>query len=126
MSADSRSALSANRIRHTDVPFVSIFDSSAHRSDVRRLYYRAILVDRTWCGTGGHVINGAHIIIYSTDAEVDRTFLRDVLGLAHVNVGHGWLIFALPSAEVAVHPGQQAAHELYLMCADVNALIIKL
>ena len=50
------------------------------------------------------MINGAHVIIYSTDAEADREFFRDVLGLTHVDVGGGWLIFGLPPSEVAVHP----------------------
>ena len=50
------------------------------------------------------MINGAHAIIYSHDPEADRTFFKEVLGLHHVDAGGGWLIFALPPAEVAVHP----------------------
>ena len=50
------------------------------------------------------MIVGAHSIIYSTDPEADRAFLRDVLGFPNVEVGGGWLIFGLPPAEVAVHP----------------------
>ena len=70
------------------------------------------------------MITGAHSIIYSTDAEADRTFLRDVLGFAHVDVGGGWLIFGLPPAEVAVHPSEtNDVHELYLMCEDIETLI---
>jgi len=69
------------------------------------------------------MINGAHIIVYSKQAEQDRAFFRDVLGLTHVDVGHGWLIFGLPPSEVAFHPADEASHELYLMCADVNAFI---
>jgi catechol 2,3-dioxygenase-like lactoylglutathione lyase family enzyme len=70
------------------------------------------------------MINGAHAIVYSTDAEADRAFLRDVLGLTHVDAGHGWLIFGLPPAEVAVHPGERNdAHELYFMCDDVEAFV---
>lgn len=73
------------------------------------------------------MINGAHVIIYSKNAEADRAFLRDVLGLDHVDVGHGWLIFALPPAEVAVHPSDENnLHEVYLMCDDVDAEIRKL
>lgn len=69
------------------------------------------------------MLNGAHVVLYSTDAEADRAFLRDVLGLPHVDVGHGWLIFGLPPAEVAVHPSEGSrAHELYLLCDDVDAL----
>ena len=66
------------------------------------------------------LLNGAHAIIYSKKAEADRAFLRDVLGLPHVDVGGGWLIFGLPPAEVAVHPGDNGQHELYLMCADIQ------
>jgi hypothetical protein len=68
------------------------------------------------------MINGAHTIIYSKDAEADRSFLRDVIGLPHIDVGEGWLIFALPPSEVAVHPSDENdVHELYFMCEDVNA-----
>jgi catechol 2,3-dioxygenase-like lactoylglutathione lyase family enzyme len=68
------------------------------------------------------MITGAHVIIYSNDAEADRAFLRDVLHFTHVDVGGGWLIFALPPSELAVHPAQKSgAHELYLMCDDVEA-----
>jgi catechol 2,3-dioxygenase-like lactoylglutathione lyase family enzyme len=70
------------------------------------------------------MINGAHVILYSRDAEADREFIRDVLGLAHVDAGHGWLIFQLPPAEVAVHPaGDAPGHELYLMCDDLRATL---
>ena len=69
-------------------------------------------------------INGAHAIIYSSDAEADRAFFRDVLRFPHVDVGEGWLIFALPASEVAVHPAEENdTHELYLMCDDVEALV---
>lgn len=70
------------------------------------------------------VIVGAHSILYSKDAEADRALLRDVLGLPHVDVGHGWLIFALPPAEVAVHPGDaNDVHEFYLMVKDLRAFM---
>jgi hypothetical protein len=68
------------------------------------------------------MLNGAHVIIYSANAEADRAFLRDVLKLPNVDVGHGWLIFGLPPAEVAVHPADSGErHEFYLMCGDVDA-----
>jgi catechol 2,3-dioxygenase-like lactoylglutathione lyase family enzyme len=68
------------------------------------------------------MIFGAHVVLYSKNAEADRDFLRDVLGLAHVDAGHGWLIFALPPGEVAVHPAEEnGRHELYLMCDDLAA-----
>ena len=70
------------------------------------------------------MILGAHVIVYSEDAAADRAFLRDVLGFAAVDAGHGWLIFALPPAEVAIHPAEQSGrHELYLMCDDLKAEI---
>ena len=70
------------------------------------------------------MIIGAHSIIYSQNPEADRAFLRDVLGLPGVDVGHGWLIFGLPPAEIAVHPGEENdVHELYFMCDDVAALV---
>jgi hypothetical protein len=69
------------------------------------------------------MITGAHSIIYSTNPDADRAVLRDVFKLTHVDVGGGWLIFGLPPAEVAVHPSDKnGVHELYLMCADVEAL----
>jgi len=72
------------------------------------------------------VINGAHVILYSRDAEADRAFLSDVLGLDSVDAGGGWLIFALPPSEVAVHPADEARHELYLMCDDIEATVHEL
>src|SRR5437867_10683946 len=73
------------------------------------------------------MIIGAHSIIYSTRPDADRAFLRDVLQLAHVDVGEGWLIFGLPPAEVAVHPSDENdVHEFYLMCDDVEALVAEL
>jgi hypothetical protein len=68
------------------------------------------------------VIFGAHVIIYSNDAEADRAFLRDVMGLSSVDAGHGWLIFALPPSEMAVHPttGDEAT-EFYFMTDDLES-----
>jgi catechol 2,3-dioxygenase-like lactoylglutathione lyase family enzyme len=73
------------------------------------------------------LINGAHVVIYSKDAEADRDFFRDVLGFRWVDAGRGWLIFALPPAEAAFHPGEEHnQHALYLMCDDVRATIASL
>ncbi len=73
------------------------------------------------------MISGAHVIIFSKDAEADRDFLRDVLGFPSVDAGHGWLIFALPPTEAAVHPAEEnGRHELYLMCDDLKAEIAAL
>ena len=70
------------------------------------------------------MISGAHIIVYSKDAEADRAFFHDVLGFKSVDAGHGWLIFALPPAEAAFHPsGENGVHELYFMCDDLKAEI---
>ena len=68
------------------------------------------------------LISGAHVIIYSRDADADRAFFKDVLGLESVDSGGGWLIFALPPSEVAFHPTEEEGrHELYLLCDDIEA-----
>lgn len=70
------------------------------------------------------MINGAHIILYSKDAEADRTFFRNVLQFPFVDVHAGWLIFKLPPSEVALHPSDENdMHELYLMTDDLDAEI---
>jgi predicted enzyme related to lactoylglutathione lyase len=70
------------------------------------------------------MVTGVHAIIYSNDAEADRAFLADVLGWESVDAGGGWLIFASPPAEVAVHPAAASGrHELYLMADDVHATL---
>jgi catechol 2,3-dioxygenase-like lactoylglutathione lyase family enzyme len=70
------------------------------------------------------MILGAHVVVYSKDPEADRAFLRDILGLRFVDAGHGWLIFALPPAEIAVHPSDETgASDLYFMCDDLKAEI---
>jgi predicted enzyme related to lactoylglutathione lyase len=73
------------------------------------------------------VINGAHAIIFTDDAESVRGFMRDVLGFSSVDAGGGWLIFALPPAELAIHPtAEDPHHELYLMCDDVHVTMAEL
>jgi catechol 2,3-dioxygenase-like lactoylglutathione lyase family enzyme len=70
----------------------------------------------------GQLISGAHVIVYSKDAEADRAFFRDVLGFKFVDAGHGWLIFALPPGEAAFHPSDEnGPHELYFMCDSLKA-----
>ena len=70
------------------------------------------------------MINGAHVVIYSRNAEADRAFFRDVLHFSSVDAGHGWLIFALPPSEAAFHDAENNdRHELYLMCADLAATL---
>jgi catechol 2,3-dioxygenase-like lactoylglutathione lyase family enzyme len=77
------------------------------------------------------VIAGAHTIVFAEDAEAARAFFRDVLGFAHVDDGEGWLIFALPPCELAVHPGPGwgravAQHELFFMCHDIERTVDEL
>jgi hypothetical protein len=70
------------------------------------------------------MIDGAHAILYSKSPASDRKFFRDVLKLPSVDVGGGWLIFGLPPAEIAVHPGEKNdVHEIYLMCADIEVFV---
>jgi hypothetical protein len=80
-------------------------------------------------------IIGAHLLLYSTNADADRAFVRDVLGFKHVDVGHGWLIFGMSPAELAVHPADEGPSErehaghkmlgahLYLLCDDLQGFI---
>jgi catechol 2,3-dioxygenase-like lactoylglutathione lyase family enzyme len=83
------------------------------------------------------MINGAHFLLYSGDPDADRAFLRDTLGLQSVDAGRGWLIFALPPAEVAVHPAEDTeppspaadgvvGAALYLMCDDLGSTMKRL
>jgi predicted enzyme related to lactoylglutathione lyase len=73
------------------------------------------------------MINAAHIIISSHDAEADRAFIRDVLQYPNVDAGGGWLIFKAPPTKIAVHPTDgPESHELYLMCDDLTATMREL
>ena len=73
------------------------------------------------------MINGVHALIYAKDADKVRAFFRDILKFPSVDAGHGWLIFALPPAELGIHPTDEDNHrELYLMCDDVAATIKEL
>jgi catechol 2,3-dioxygenase-like lactoylglutathione lyase family enzyme len=73
------------------------------------------------------MISGAHVVLFSTDPEADRAFFKEVLGLPNVDAGGGWLIFALPPTELAVHPAEgNDEHELFLTCADLKRTIKKL
>ena len=71
-------------------------------------------------------ITGAHMIVNSTNGDADRAFLRDVLGFPHVDVGRGWLIFALPESEIAIHPAETSSHQIYLMVSDVRAFVAEM
>jgi catechol 2,3-dioxygenase-like lactoylglutathione lyase family enzyme len=73
------------------------------------------------------MINGAHVVIYTKNAEADRAFFRDVLKFSSVDAGHGWLIFAMPPAEAAFHDAENNdRHELYFMCDDIGATLKEL
>jgi predicted enzyme related to lactoylglutathione lyase len=72
------------------------------------------------------MITGIHALIYSRQADDVRAFLRDVLGWRAVDAGEGWLIFALPPAELAVHPAEEGSQELYLMCDDLQRTVAEL
>jgi predicted enzyme related to lactoylglutathione lyase len=72
------------------------------------------------------VITGLHAIIYTKQSERLREFFSDVLKFPSVNAGHGWLIFAAPPAELAMHPDETSHHELYLMCDDVHTAVAEL
>jgi predicted enzyme related to lactoylglutathione lyase len=73
------------------------------------------------------MINGIHALLYTQDAEAVRSLFRDVLKFPAVNAGHGWLIFALPPAELGIHPSEGEGHyELYLMCDNLESTIQEL
>jgi catechol 2,3-dioxygenase-like lactoylglutathione lyase family enzyme len=83
------------------------------------------------------MITGAHVLIYSTDPDADRAFVRDVLEFRGIDIGHGWMIFKLPPAELALHPAdgafaqRQDGHVMpgalvYLMCDDLKATMASL
>jgi predicted enzyme related to lactoylglutathione lyase len=83
-------------------------------------------VTQVWATLAG-VITGVHAIVFSPDAEKVRAFFADVLNLPSADAGAGWLIFALPPAELAVHPTDRGSrHELYLMCDDIHATLAEL
>ena len=73
------------------------------------------------------MINGVHALIYSKKADEVRLFFQDVLKYPWVDAGHGWLVFALPPAELGIHPAEDKQYyELYLMCDDIHATMAEL
>ena len=73
------------------------------------------------------MLTGAHVVVYSRDAEADRAFFKDILGFRSVDAGHGWLIFAVPAAEVAFHPhDQNNKHEMFFTCDNLTAQVATL
>jgi len=71
-------------------------------------------------------ITGTHALLYTPEPEALRACLRDVFGWNHVDAHDGWLIFALPPAELGVHPSDKPAHELSFMCDDIEATMAEL
>lgn len=72
-------------------------------------------------------ITGAHAILYTPEADALRTFVRDVLGLDHIDAGGGWLIFALPPADLGIHPSDGSTHhEFSFQCTDIDATVAEL
>jgi hypothetical protein len=71
-------------------------------------------------------VTGVHGLVYTSEPEQVRAIFRDVFGWEHVDAGDGWLIFALPPAELGVHPGDSSRHELSLMCDDLAATMAEL
>jgi glyoxalase/bleomycin resistance protein/dioxygenase superfamily protein len=71
-------------------------------------------------------IIGTHALLYTSEPEQLRAVLRDVFGWDHVDAHDGWLIFALPPAELGVHPAEAPSHELTLMCDDLDATVAEL
>src|SRR5436305_2065334 len=71
-------------------------------------------------------ITGTHCLIYTSKPEECRTLLRDVFGWHHVDAHDGWLIFAMPPAELGVHPAERPAHEISLMCDDLDVTMAEL
>jgi predicted enzyme related to lactoylglutathione lyase len=67
---------------------------------------------------------GMHTILYSKNPDAVRAFFRDVLKFPSVDAGHGWLIFAAPPSELAVHPVEGPGYaELYLMCKNIESTV---
>ena len=81
---------------------------------------------------GRMAITGVHGLLYTSEPDAVREILRDVFGWRHVDAGHGWLIYALPPAELGVHPGEGPTfdagvrHEISLMCDDITSTIAEL
>jgi catechol 2,3-dioxygenase-like lactoylglutathione lyase family enzyme len=71
-------------------------------------------------------VTGAHILLYTSEPDALRAVLGDTFGWRHVDAGAGWLIFAVPPTEIAVHPSEKPAHELSLMCDDITATMAEL
>jgi catechol 2,3-dioxygenase-like lactoylglutathione lyase family enzyme len=74
------------------------------------------------------MITAAHVTLFAQDAEAARAFFRDVLGFPCVDSGGGWLTFAAPPTELAIHPGAgweraEGHHMLFLICDDIEPTV---
>ena len=72
------------------------------------------------------MIKGMHGIFFTSMAEEARAFVQEKLGFSHVDAGHGWLIFGVPQAEFAFHPGNDTHHEMAFWCDDIEATMADL
>lgn len=112
-----------------NAPARAAFDSLEPLAEHHQLV--AALEELASVRNDGGVISGVHALIFADDAPATRAFLRDVLGFPYVDNGDGWLIFALPPTELAIHPGpgwsgQVGQHELFLMCHDIERTVDEL
>lgn len=77
-------------------------------------------------------ITGTHMLFYTSEPEQLRAMLRDVFGFKYVDAHAGWLIFALPPAELGVHPSEGPnwdsgmRHEISFMCDDIETTMAEL
>ncbi len=72
------------------------------------------------------MIKGMHGMFFTPEAAAARAFIRERLGFPHVDAGEGWLIFDVPQAEFAVHPGSDTHHELSFWCDDIEQTVEEL
>ena len=98
-----------------------------HRPILAGVFFGMYLAPHVYTPERGIIhpmISGSHIIIFSKNAQADREFFRKVLKFPHADAGDGWLIFALPPAELAIHPAEEnGSHELYLLCDDLKSTV---
>jgi catechol 2,3-dioxygenase-like lactoylglutathione lyase family enzyme len=71
-------------------------------------------------------------MIYSSEPEAFRAFVRDKLGFPYTDVHDGWLIFDLPEADMGCHPADDArgapsgTHNISFYCDDIEATVSQL
>lgn len=80
------------------------------------------------------MIRGVHTLLYSSEPDALRAFLRDKLAFTAHDIGHGWLIFDMPEADMGVHPAgtdkepaePAGTHQISFYCDDLEATIAEL